>query len=229
MKTAIGMLLSLAIVTSARAQSVEGDWQGTLKTGPAELRLVVHVTRGDQGGLTGTLDSPDQNVKGIAIPSVTLADGVVKFAVPQIGGAYEARLDAGANAMAGTWRQGGSSFPLDLSRAAAVQARNRVAKPSDIDGDWEGTLEAGPSVLHLVMHITTYDDGMTATLDSPDQNGFGIPMTSIAREGAMLRFEMKQLAGSYSGTLDAGLASISGTWMQVGNSLPLAFERRKKP
>ncbi len=94
-----------------------------------------------------------------------------------------------------------------------------------MDGDWEGALDAGPAVLHLVMHITTYDDGMTATLDSPDQRNFGLPMTSIVRDGATLRFEMKQMAASYSGTIDAGLASITGTWMQVGNSLPLAFTR----
>jgi hypothetical protein len=121
------------------------------------------------------------------------------------------------------------SNPLNLSRAPAPSTVKRIPKPSDIDGDWEGSLNAG-AVLRLVLHIQTFEDGMTATLDSPDQNAFGAPATSITRTGTMLQFEMKQLAGNFSGTLDAGLTSIDGTWSQLGNSLPLVLKRvRRNP
>jgi len=43
-------LLSLLFMAPAHAQTIEGDWQGTLKAGGAELRLVLHITKGDEGG-----------------------------------------------------------------------------------------------------------------------------------------------------------------------------------
>jgi len=105
----------------------------------------------------------------------------------------------------------------------------RIPRPSDIDGDWEGSLNAGV-VLRLVLHIQTFEDAITATLDSPDQNMFGAPATSITRTGTMVQFEMKQLAGSFSGTLDAALTTIDGMWNQLGNSLPLSLKRvRRNP
>jgi hypothetical protein len=220
------VILSLTAVTTASAQTVEGDWQGTLKAGPVELRVVVHVARGEKGALTATLDSPDQGAKGLPVTSITLADATLRFEVQQISTSYEGKVNTGATAIAGTWTQAGSSVTLDFARAPVVEVRNRVAKASDIDGDWEGQLQGA---LRLILHIRTFEDGMTATMDSPDQNGFGLPVTSITRDKASLRFEMKQLAGSFDGTLDAALSTISGTWTQLGNNLPLVLKRRKSP
>lgn len=229
MKTLVcALLFNLMAVSSASAQAVDGDWQGTLKAGPAELRLIVHLSRDEAGALKATLDSPDQGANGIPVTSISLADSTLRFEIQQINGSYDGKVNAEATAITGTWRQAGSSLSLDLVRAQVVQVQNRVAKPSDIDGDWEGTLDTGAATLRLVVHITRFEDGMTAKMDSPDQNAFGIPVTSIKRDGSSLRFEMKQLAGSFSGTLDTGLTTISGTWTQLGNSLPLALKRGRK-
>jgi hypothetical protein len=228
MKTLVcAWLVNLMAVIPASAQAVEGDWQGTLKTGPAELRLVVHLSRDEKGTLKATLDSPDQASNGFPVTAISLADSTLRFEVPQIGGSYEGKVNAGATAITGTWRQAGSSLSLDLVRVV-VRAQNRVAKPSDIDGAWEGTLDTGVATLRLVVHIATFEDGMTAKMDSPDQNALGLPVTSITRDGPSLRFEMKQLAASFSGTLDTGLTTISGTWTQLGNGMPLALKRGGK-
>lgn len=37
------------------------------------------------------------------------------------------------------------------------------------DGDWKGTLEAAGTKLDLVLHISSKDGALGATLDSPDQ------------------------------------------------------------
>lgn len=221
-----GLLLSLLLAVSARAQTVEGDWRGTLKVGAAELRLVLHVTKDEKGGLKATLDSPDQNATGIAVSAISFVEPALKFELRQIGAAFEGEVNADRTAVSGTWTQGGSSIPLEFARASAtVEAKKRVTKPSDIDGDWEGVLDADPQRLRLVLHIVTYEDGMTATLDSPDQSAAGLPVTTIARDGEKLRFEMKQLAGSFEGTIDKELATITGTWTQGGGSAPLVLKR----
>jgi len=221
------LCLTLAAAAPAGAQTIAGDWQGTLAIGGAELRLVLHLTSDGKGGFTAALDSPDQGAKGIPASSVSLTGSSLKVEIPQIMGSYQGTVNAGVTAITGTFSQGGMSTPLNLSRPPAPSTVKRVPKPSDIDGDWEGTLNAGPG-LRLVLHLVTFEDGMTATLDSLDQNAIGMPVTSVTRSGAKLTFEMKQLAGGFSGSIDAGLATIDGTWTQGGNSLPLVLKRVKR-
>jgi hypothetical protein len=165
-------------------------------------------------------------VKGIQATGVSVTDGTLTFAVPQIAGGYQGTLNAAGTAISGTWSQAGNSLPLDLTRDAATPERTRVVKGSDIDGDWEGSLAAQ---LRLVVHITTFDDGASATFDSPNQGAFGLPITGIARQAARLQFEMKQLAASFSGTVSHDASKIEGVWSQLGNNTPLVLKRPKKP
>jgi hypothetical protein len=223
------LLLTMAAATTAQAQAIGGDWQGTLAAGGAEIRLVLHLTPDGKSGFTATFDSPDQGVKGLGVTSVTLVDSTLKFEVPQVRGSYEGKVNTEATAITGKWSQLGTALPLNLSRPPASSTVKRIPKPSDIDGDWEGSLNAG-AVLRIVLHVQTFEDGISATLDSPDQKMFGAPATSITRSETKVTFEMKQLAGSFSGTLDPGLITIDGTWTQLGNSLPLVLKRvRRNP
>lgn len=226
----LGLLLVSVLAVPARAQSIARDWEGTLKVGPAELRLVVHITGDPKGSLSATMDSPDQGVSGIPVTSISLSDSTLRFEIQKINGKYEGKVSPDGSAIRGTWTQGGNDFPLDLTPAAPKpDPGKRVAKPSDIDGAWEGSVEAGGQTLRLVLHVKTYEDGMTATLDSIDQGVKGLPVTTISRDGAKLKFEMKQIAGSYDGTIDKELKTIGGTWTQAGNSMPLTWTRVAAP
>jgi putative CocE/NonD family hydrolase len=66
---------------------------------------------------------------------------------------------------------------------------------------------------------------MTAEHDSPDQNGFGIPVTTITRNGAELKFEIKPIRGAFEGKINPEKTTISGTWKQGGASMPLVLKR----
>src|SRR6185436_4996516 len=118
--TMMGVLLCL-VAASAAAQSVAGDWQGTLKFGPGELRLILHLTE-NGSELAGTIDSPDQNVKGIPVSAISRKGNALKLDLMSIQGGYEGMVDAGATSIKGTWTQLGMSAPLDWSRAAATPA-----------------------------------------------------------------------------------------------------------
>ena len=223
------LLLTLAAAAPAGAQTIAGDWQGTLSIGDVQLRLILHLTPDTKGGFTATLDSPDQGATGIAAGSVSFADSSLKVDIPQIMGSYEGKANAGVTAIAGSFSQGGMSIPLNLARPPAASiVKQRVPKPSDIDGDWEGVLNAGGVALRAVFHIVTFEDGMTATMDSPDQGARGVPVGAVTRSGAKLDLEMKQVGGGFSGTIDAGLTTVDGTWTQGGNSLPLVLKRARR-
>jgi fermentation-respiration switch protein FrsA (DUF1100 family) len=224
-------LIALAIVVLASsaslAQDISGDWNGTLNTGKGELRLVLHVTKNADGTLKAMLDSVDQNANGIPVTSATLKDSHLTLKVDAVNGAYEGKVNADASEIAGTWTQGA---PLELNfhrGSIATKPAPKPAKPSDIDGDWLGTLDTSMGRLRLALHIANTDQGLTATMDSLDQNANGIPVTSITRSGTSLKFEMKAISGSYEGTINADLASFAGTWTQLGKSFPLAFKRVK--
>ncbi len=223
------LLVCLFVTVAVRAQAIEGDWEGTLKVGDAELRLAVHVKKDDKGVLRATFDSVDQGAIGIPISSVSFSDGSLKFALDQAQASYEGKLDAGRNVISGNWSQGGTSFPLEFARPKPrAEAKPRTPKPSDIDGDWEGALDAGGQTLRLALHINTFEDGMSAKFDSLDQNLKSIPVTTIQRDAARLKFEMKQFAATFEGTIDKDLKTITGEWSQGGASLPLTWKRKSE-
>jgi hypothetical protein len=195
-----------------------------------KLRLALHVKKDDKGGLKAKFDSVDQGAMGIPVSSVSFSDGVLKFAMDDIMASYEGKLDAGRNLIRGTWSQSTASGTLDFARAKPrAEAKPRTPKPSDIDGDREGSLEAGGQSLRVVLHITSYEDGLTVKFDSLDQKIAGAPVTTIQRDGTKLKFEMKQFAGTFEGTIDKELKTINGEWSQGGGSLPLTLKRKGAP
>jgi non-heme chloroperoxidase len=116
-------LAAVAFVPIAKAQDIAGDWQGTLKAGPQELRLVVKIAKDDGGGWKATLFSIDQAGFGADIPvdSVTLQDSNVKLNVGVIRGSYEGKVNADGSSIDGTWTQG-RPLPLEFQRATPETA-----------------------------------------------------------------------------------------------------------
>jgi len=209
------------------AQDITGDWNGALNANGAELRLVLHITKNSDGSLKATLDSVDQGANGIPVSSAGLKDTQLSLKVDAVNGTYEGTVNAAATEIVGTWTQG-AALPLTFHRGGiAAKPTPKAAKASDIDGDWLGTLDTGMGRLRLVLHVINTEDGLTATMDSPDQNAKGIPVTSITRNASSLKFEVKAVGGSYDGSISSDLGTFTGTWTQLGKSWPLALKRVK--
>jgi pimeloyl-ACP methyl ester carboxylesterase len=117
---------------------------------------------------------------------------------------------------------------LALTGAAPLRAQQAPAQPSGIDGAWVGTLDTGSEKLRTIFHFTSTADGLTATVDSPDQDANGLPVTSVTRNGLSLTVEMKQLDGKFEGKIDKDLQRIEGIWSQRGGTLPLVLTRVKE-
>ena len=94
----------------------------------------------------------------------------------------------------------------------------------EISGTWNGVLEVQGIQLPLVIHITKSDQGLTGTMDSPDQGATGIEITSLSYDDSNLEFEVAPMAIAYSGALNKD-GAIEGTFTQMGQSLPLNFSR----
>jgi hypothetical protein len=224
-KVMLTIALLVAVATTCRAQMpIVGDWQGTLNTGQGELRLVLHISKAQDGSLSATLDSVDQAANGIPVTAISLKDSKLKLTIDAVHGSYGGTVNKDATEIKGTWSQG-PSLDLNFKRmAASLQKDQKPVPPSDIDGTWMGALDLGGVKLRMVFHITNTADGLTATADSPDQNATGMPVTAVTRNGSSLKFEMKQLGGVFDGKISEIHTTIAGTWSQRGNTIPLVLK-----
>ena len=118
------LLLSSLCAQDMSAQDISGNWQGTLKDGATELRLIVEISKGETGGWKALLFSLDQASDDIPVDSVALKDSMVTLNIPAIGGSYEGKLSADATLITGQWTQG-SAAPLDFKRATKETAWDR--------------------------------------------------------------------------------------------------------
>jgi pimeloyl-ACP methyl ester carboxylesterase len=118
------MVLTAFPALLAYAQDISGDWQGTLKAGSQEIRIVLQVAKSSGGGWTATMLSIDQNPdRGAGVPA-TLFSGEgsrIKFAFSQIQGSYTGELSADGASINGTWTQG-RPLPLEFRRATKETA-----------------------------------------------------------------------------------------------------------
>jgi len=124
--TALATLLGGALC----AQDIAGDWQGTLKAGK-DLRVILQIAKGENGGWSATLYSIDQSPEGIRANSVTLQDSTLKVTVDAIRGTYEGKVAPDGASIKGTWTQG-VPLPLDLQRATKETAWQRDPSPHTV-------------------------------------------------------------------------------------------------
>jgi fermentation-respiration switch protein FrsA (DUF1100 family) len=228
MKSILIFLVLLISSALSQAQDIAGDWQGTLSAGGAELRLVLHIVKAPDSNLKATLDSVDQpGANGIPVNSITLKDSKLSLDLATIHGTYEGKVAPDANTISGTWTQT-QSLPLEFKRAnAPIKTGHKPAKPSDIDGAWMGSVDFGTVKRRVAFHILSTEDGLTATLDSPDQGQKGLPAKSVTRDGVNLKIEATAIGAIFEGKIAADLSSVDGTLTQMGSPHPLLLKRVK--
>jgi hypothetical protein len=143
---------------------------------------------------------------------------------------FRGTWDKEAQTITGNVKSGNNSVPFQLTRKGdpkVVLPKESSALPKELEGDWEGTLNAGSQTLRLVLGLKPGADGRAvATLLSVDQNNQSIPITSFNVDGEAVTFEVKLVNGSFKGKLNADKTQIAGEWTQGPNTLPLTFTRK---
>jgi hypothetical protein len=228
-------VLAIAIVGSAAlAQSPPppaGHWVGTLQVPGQPIDIEIDLAPGAEGKWQGAINIPAQNVKGMPLANITVAGTAVDFDLkgppgdPHFKGTYSKDKDT----LAGDYTQGGSTIAFSLTRKGdaqfeAVAKSTPIAK--ELEGSWEGTLDAGGKQLRLVLKLANQPAGATGTLVSVDQGGVELPVDAITQSGSSLSFAVRTVGGSYEGELKDG--QIAGTWMQGPGKLPLVFKPAAK-
>ena len=154
---------SLANVTSQESRSTA--WQGSLDAGGTKIRLEIKIVD-DAGELTGELRSLDQNNANFDLAKIELDDQILRFVVPKAGAMFEGKLAENGVEAKGTFRQGGRSTPLVLSKfdAKASQVTPNastdplVALGQVVEGYVENEYAIGAELLVIEKGKTLYHE-----------------------------------------------------------------------
>ena len=110
-KLTLWIIALAALPGSAFAQNITGTWQGALKAGPQELRIVVKISTTDKDKLTAITYSIDQGTQPIPASAFTRDGSTVKWTITAIDGSYEGKVSGDGNSITGTWNQGVTRAP----------------------------------------------------------------------------------------------------------------------
>jgi serine-type D-Ala-D-Ala carboxypeptidase/endopeptidase len=81
--------------------------------------------------------------------------------------------------------------------------------------------------LRIQLTITTEDGQLACSLDSLDQDSFGLPCSNILYSDKKLSFDIPVVKGHWNGTISEDAKKLTGNWNQGGEA-PLDFERQEK-
>lgn len=238
-----GLLIGIFAAMPALGQDtskVVGDWAGALDVGAVKLRLVVHITRGDDGALRATMDSIDQSASGIPIDIVTFDGKTLRLELTSLRAGFDGTLDESSNRLTGSWRQSGVTLPLQLDRAedasSLIPKRPQEPKPplpydsrdvSFANGDvtLAGTLtlprSPGPHAAAVLISGSGAQNRDEAVMG---HKPFLVLADHLTREGiAVLRFDDRgvgESTGSFETATTADFASDAEAGVTFLKSLP---------
>lgn len=118
--------LLISISRLAFSQEILGSWHGHPDLGGIKLRIVFNISETDNGYFA-TMDSPDQNVKGILIDSVSFVNNRLFIRIDKISLTYNGILEEGI--IKGELTQFGHSFSVDLDRKEIHPNRPQTPQP----------------------------------------------------------------------------------------------------
>ena len=95
----------------------------------------------------------------------------------------------------------------------------------DITGQWNGALKVQGTQLRLVFNVTKTNNGVSSTMDSPDQGAKGIPTTTTNFENSILKITIANAKIEYEGTLGRDNI-IVGTFKQGGQSFSMNLSKK---
>ena len=111
-----------------------GSWSGKLTVGTVSMNIVFNFTEGRDGVPVCTMDSPDQNVKGIPAEVEKFTADSLIVSVPAIGASFSGTFDRNQDSgsilsVAGHFSQSGASFPMELRYGKPIILRPQTPVP----------------------------------------------------------------------------------------------------
>lgn len=116
------------LISSAKCQTFNGAWYGTLDAMGQQLPLVIHLS--DSNAVwTGSLDSPKQKAYRIPMSTISIKDLSISFNLSAIQASFEGLL-TDSMVIVGTFKQGPFKAPLHFSKnSKETVAISKIQEP----------------------------------------------------------------------------------------------------
>ena len=118
---------------------------------------------------------------------------------------------------------------------AAEEQREAAADPAGLVGNWAGTADAGAVQLELRLVLAEEEGVVSATVNSltrwsweghnSERLSFSLGAPVVTVNGHSILVPLPDFEASYSGTWSQEDSSITGSFTQAGETLPLVLER----
>ncbi len=222
------MPLVKTAISKQTADLLRGRWEGKLEVPGSALTIVMVFAVGAEGNVSGTMSSPDQGSSQIPMGDVIATDEDIRFNIDRIRSSFKGKFENAR--IVGEWRQG-SSFPLTLEKRALDPRANALAlsaaQKTMMLGEWYGEIETPVGGLAVVFRFAEEgEDLVKGYFDSPDQGSAGVPIQSVTLGDNTVSLSLAAGAG-FEGTFEPG--TMSGSWNQGGQKLPLRLTKGKLP
>jgi len=214
------LMLLVVLLFSQSAQSdndVSGQWRGLLELTPQSAIVLGIGIKKTDSNVSVVVNSPNQGMPDKPVDEFTLENNQLSFKVEDLGASFTGTFED--NTLTGTFTQR-KAFDITLQRLSEEQQ----ARLTD-ERQWFGDLQVSSNAtLPLVLNIAVVSDGYHVTLDSPQQQSYGIPVNEFSLSEQQMTFASSMINASYKGSWRDN--SWQGTFVQ-GMAMPLTF--KKKP
>lgn len=193
---------------------LNGVWRGELVLQEGvSIALGMNIQDGQL-----TIDSPNQGMFEHQPTEFSLSGNTVEFTDKNLNASYQAELNNG---------QLEGSFTQGKKRSITL---HKLTKEDEARLNYEATYQgelpvSGDSSLPLQVNIAVLHDGYIATLDSPAQQSFGIPLTELTINDNVLSFKSPMIQASF--TSKKTKQGYRGTFTQ-GKEFPLTLKKANR-
>jgi hypothetical protein len=222
-------LLPAAFAGADPAAPLVGHWEGAIQTPLEEIVVAVDLKAGEGGKLDGTVSIPSQRLSGFPLRGANIDGEAVKIEIKMADPGvrtFDGRLSADGATITGQFLIDVYAVPFTLKRngEARIAAPPRSAAiDAKLAGSWSASLDLGAQSLPLALTLTNHGD-RTATGTWSAGEGPATPV-AIDYEGGTLTLTSPVTPATFTGTLSADGAQISGTLNEGGAPRPVVFTR----
>ncbi len=129
----ICVLILLVILAPLAVRAAEpgpaGHWTGAIELPGTKLECSLDLTPAADGSWKGTISIPAQNAKDLPLGDVSVQGKDISFGIAGVPGnpVFKGTLDETSQKLAGSFTQGGQSFPFAFTRAESPAAKAKAA------------------------------------------------------------------------------------------------------
>jgi hypothetical protein len=225
----LGALL-LSTISAQPASDPSGHWEGSIQSPLGELAFEIDLAKHGAGEFVGALNQPSEHITGLPLTNIAFDGQSLRFQIKGGHGerAFKGTISADAKSISGDYSQGGYKIPFSITRTGDARFEAPVQNApisKELEGTWNGTLDANGKQLRAVLTLSNQPDGTASGNIITVDDGLEIPIATITRHASTVTLDLKVVGASFSGALNPDATELAGTYTQGSIVLPVTFRR----